>query len=132
LFDASYETFSRRCAALGFRWKFTSQREFGCPLLKPHSLLSHKRADESRSHIPLPEAVTAGPRASLDRHEQLKQIQDAGALTQDEAVLESSALMVQTLVSQLRPLLASIAEFDRKDRNGSADSQQRIRFVDRP
>src|SRR5438045_9632042 len=35
-------------------------------------------------------------------------------LTQDEAVLESSALMVQALVAQLRSLLASIAEFDRK------------------
>src|SRR5690349_1653175 len=54
------------------------------------------------------------PRASLNLSEQLKQIQNARALTQDEAVLESSALMVQALVSQLRPLLASIAEFDRK------------------
>jgi transposase len=54
------------------------------------------------------------PRASLDLNEQLKQIQEARALTQDEAVLESSALMVQALVSQLRPLLASIVEFDRK------------------
>jgi transposase len=44
----------------------------------------------------------------------MKQIQDARALTQDEAVLESSAMMVQAWVSQLRPLLANIAEFDRK------------------
>src|SRR5262245_14270974 len=54
------------------------------------------------------------PRASLDLDEQLKQFQQARALTQDEAILESSALMVQALVSQLRPLLASITEFDRK------------------
>jgi transposase len=54
------------------------------------------------------------PRASLDLNEQLKQIQAARALTQDEAVLESSALMVKALVSLLRPLLVSITEFDRK------------------
>jgi len=39
------------------------------------------------------------PRACLDLNEQLKQIQDAHALTQDEAVLQSSALMVQALFS---------------------------------
>jgi transposase len=54
------------------------------------------------------------PRAAIDLEEQLKQFQEARVLTQDEAVLESSVLMVQTLVSQLRLLLASIAEFDRK------------------
>jgi transposase len=54
------------------------------------------------------------PQAAIDLNEQLKQFQEARALTQDEAVLESSSLMVQALVSQLRPLLASIAEFDRK------------------
>src|SRR5262249_31032865 len=54
------------------------------------------------------------PRGSQDLNEQLKQILKARALTQDEAVLESSALMVQALVCQLRPLLSSIAEFDRK------------------
>ena len=54
------------------------------------------------------------PRASLDLNEQLKQMQEARPLTLDEAVLESSALMVQALVSQLRSLLARIAEFDRK------------------
>ena len=54
------------------------------------------------------------PRASLDLNEHLKQIQEARALTSDQAVLEASSLMVQALVGQLRPLLASIAEFDRK------------------
>ena len=54
------------------------------------------------------------PRAAIDLEEQLKQFQEARVLTQDEALLESSVLMVQTLVSQLRLLLASIAEFDRK------------------
>jgi Transposase len=54
------------------------------------------------------------PRASLDLNEQLKQIQEARALTKDEEVLESSALMVQALVSQLRAFLVSITEFDRE------------------
>jgi transposase len=53
-------------------------------------------------------------RTSVDLNQQLKQIQEARALTQDEAVLESSALMVHALVRQLRPVLASIADFDRK------------------
>ena len=54
------------------------------------------------------------PRASVDLKQQLKQFHEARALTQDEAVLESSALMVHALVSQLRLLLTSIAAFDRK------------------
>jgi transposase len=54
------------------------------------------------------------PRATVDLVEQLRQIQDARPLTQDEAVLESSALLVCALVGQLRLLLVSIADFDRK------------------
>src|SRR6516165_8802770 len=54
------------------------------------------------------------PRASLDLNEHLKQIQEARALSSDQAILESSSLMVQALVSQLRPLLASTAGFERK------------------
>ena len=54
------------------------------------------------------------PRPTLELEQQLKQIQEARALTEDEGVLEYSRLMVQALVSQLRPVLASIADFDRK------------------
>jgi transposase len=54
------------------------------------------------------------PPGSIEPKELLKQIQQARALTQDEAVLDSSALMVQALVGQLRPLLVSIADFDQK------------------
>jgi len=54
------------------------------------------------------------PRVSLDVEQQLKEIQEARALTTDAAVLQSSALMVQALVCQMRPLLKSIAEFDRQ------------------
>jgi transposase len=53
-------------------------------------------------------------RASMDLDEQLKQIKQARALTNDHAVLEYSEVMVQALVGQLRALLGSIADFDRK------------------
>jgi hypothetical protein len=46
--------------------------------------------------------------------EQLKQIERARPLTNDEAVLEYSVTMLQALVAQLRALLGSIADFDRK------------------
>lgn len=54
------------------------------------------------------------PRPALDLEQQLKQFDQALPLTADEAVLEYSTLMVQALVPQLRALLASIEEFDRK------------------
>ena len=54
------------------------------------------------------------PRASaLEFSQQLEEIHRARPLTRDRAVLQSSALMVQALVGQLRPVLASIGEFDR-------------------
>lgn len=54
------------------------------------------------------------PRPSLDMEQQLKQFDQALPLTADEAVLEYSTLMVQALIPQLRALLTSIDEFDRK------------------
>jgi transposase len=53
-------------------------------------------------------------RGPLELGEQLRQIQEARPLTQDEAILEASALLVEALASQLRPLLVSIEGFDRK------------------
>ena len=54
------------------------------------------------------------PRPNVDLEAQLQEIQQARRLTDDEGVLEYSSLMVQALVSQLRTLLSSIADFDRK------------------
>jgi len=54
------------------------------------------------------------PRPYLDLEQQLQQFHQALPLTADEAVLEYSTLMVQALIPQLRALLHSIEEFDRK------------------
>ncbi len=54
------------------------------------------------------------PRPSIDLEQQLLDIQQAQPLTQDTAVLEYSALMITALIPQLRALMVSIAEFDRK------------------
>jgi len=53
-------------------------------------------------------------RPALDLDQQLKQFSEALPLTDDEAVLEYSSLMVQALIPQLRALLGSIAVFDKK------------------
>jgi transposase len=47
-------------------------------------------------------------------HQRLSQIQSALPLTIDPAVIAAHALRVQSLARQLRPLLASIAEYDRQ------------------
>jgi transposase len=54
------------------------------------------------------------PRRFLDLDQQIQQFHQALPLTSDEAVLEYSTLMVQALTPQLRALLNSIDEFDRK------------------
>lgn len=54
------------------------------------------------------------PRPTLNLDQQLEQFRLAMPLTTDEAVLEYSTLMVQALIPQLRALLTSIEEFDRK------------------
>ena len=46
--------------------------------------------------------------------DRLAQIKSATALTTDPAVIAAHALRVQCLASQLRPLLASLAEYDRQ------------------
>ena len=92
-------------------WVGTLDTAWACDFLEQWPTLQSLQASSRRQILRFYEKH---PRASLDLGEQLKQIQDARALTQDAAVVESSALMVHALVSQLRPLLASIAEFDRK------------------
>ena len=93
------------------RWIGTLDTAWACDFLEQWPTLQGLQASSRRQILRFYEKH---PRASLDLNEQLQEIRQARALTQDEAVLESSALMVQALVSQLRPLLSSIAEFDRK------------------
>lgn len=54
------------------------------------------------------------PRPTVDLEQQVQQIRQARELTVDEAVLGYSAMMVQALVPQLRAVLTSIKDFDRK------------------
>jgi hypothetical protein len=93
------------------RWVGNLDTTGACDFLEHWPTLQSLQASSRRQILRFYEKH---PRASLDLNEQLKQMQEARPLTLDEAVLESSALMVQALVSQLRSLLASIAEFDRK------------------
>jgi len=89
-------------------WVGTLDTAWACDFLEHWPTLQSLQARSRRQILRFYEKH---PRASLDLNEQLKQIQEARALTQDEAVLESSALIVQAFVSELRALLASIAEF---------------------
>jgi transposase len=93
------------------RWVGSLDTAWACDFLEQWPTLQSLQVSTRRQVLRFYEKH---PRASLDLNEQLKQIQEARPLTQDEAVLESSALMVQALVCQLRPLLTSITEFDRK------------------
>jgi len=93
------------------RWIGALDTAWACDFLEQWPTLQGLQASSRRQILRFYEKH---PRASLDLNEQLQEIQHARALTQDEAILESSALMLQALVSQLRPLLSSIAEFDRK------------------
>ncbi len=93
------------------RWIGALDTAWGCDFLEQWPTLQSLQISSRRQILRFYEAH---PRASLDLEEQLKQIQEARPLTKDEAVVESSVLMVQALVSQLRSLLTSIAEFDRK------------------
>jgi hypothetical protein len=93
------------------RWIGNLDSAWACEFLEQWPTLQGLQATSRRQILRFYEKH---PRAFLDLNEQLKQIQEAHSLTRDEAVLESSALMVQALVSQLRPLLHSIGEFDRK------------------
>jgi transposase len=92
-------------------WVGSLNTTWACEFLQQWSTLQSLQASSRRQILRFYEKH---PRATLDLDEQLKQIQNARALTQDEAVVESSSLMVQALISQLRALLVSIAEFDRK------------------
>src|SRR5262245_6544089 len=92
-------------------WIGTLDTAWACDFLEQWPTLQSLQSSSRRQILRFYEKH---PRASVDLNAQLSQFHEARALTQDEAILESSALMVQALVSQLRPLLASITEFDRK------------------
>lgn len=93
------------------RWVGALDTTWACDFLEQWPTLQGLQASSRRQILRFYEKH---PRASLDLNEQLQEIQQARVLTQDEAVLEASALMVQTLVSQLRLLLSSISQFDHK------------------
>jgi len=93
------------------KWSGSLDTTWACDFLEQWPTLQSLQTSRRRQILRFYEKH---PRASLDLSEQLKQIQEARALSQDAAVLESSALMVRALICQLRPLLSSIAEFDRK------------------
>ena len=93
------------------RWVGSLDTAWACDFLEHWPTLQSLQVSSRRQILRFYETH---PRVTLDVAEQVKQIQEARALTQDEAVLESSALMVQALVCQLRALLGSIAEFDQK------------------
>jgi transposase len=93
------------------RWVGRLDSVWACDFLEQWPTLQSLQSSNRRQILRF---YAQHPRLWLDLDEQLRQIQDAQALTRDEAVVESSALMAQAVVSQLRPLLASIAEFDRK------------------
>src|SRR5438093_7876677 len=73
-------------------WVGTLDTAWACDFLQQWPTLQSLQASSRRQILRFYERHA---RASLDLNQQLKQIQEARALTQDEAVLESSALMVQ-------------------------------------
>ena len=93
------------------RWVGSLDTAWACDFLEQWPTLRSLQTGRRRQLLRFYEKH---PRGSLDVAQQLKEIQEARALTTDTAVVQSSALMVQALVSQLRPLLNSIAEFDRQ------------------
>jgi transposase len=99
------------CYPQALAWVGALDTAWACDFLERWPTLQSLQASSRRQILRFYEKH---PRAALEVAEQLKRIQDARPLTQDEAVLESSALMVRALVRQLRPLLVSIADFDQK------------------
>ena len=93
------------------RWTGSLDTDWACDFLEQWPTLQGLKHTSRRQILRFYERH---PRPSVDLQQQLLEFEKAQALTQDEAVLEYSALMVQALVPQLRALLASIADFDRK------------------
>jgi len=93
------------------RWIGPLDKTWGCDFLERWPTLQSLQQASRRQVAGFYEKHS---RASTDLDEQLKQIREARALTNDEAVLEYSEVMAQALVAQLRALLGSIADFDRR------------------
>jgi transposase len=93
------------------RWTGTLDTEWACDFLQQWPTLQSLQRSRRQQIVRFYERH---PRASVDLEQQLIEFEEARPLTQDAAVLEYSTLMVQALIPQLRALIASIADFDRK------------------
>jgi transposase len=93
------------------RWTGALDSTWACDFLEQWPSLQALQASSRRRVLRFYEKH---PRHALNLQEQLEQFEQAMPLTSDEAVLDYSVLMVQTLIPQLRVLLHSVDEFDRK------------------
>jgi len=92
-------------------WSSALDTQWACDFLEQWPTLQALQQSSRRQILRFYEKH---PRPYLDLEQQLQQFHQALPLTADEAVLEYSTLMVQALIPQLRALLHSIEEFDRK------------------
>lgn len=93
------------------RWIGTLDSTWACDFLEQWPTLQSLQHSSRRQILRFYEKHS---RHALNLQEQLQQFDQATPLTHDEAVLEYSVLMVQALIPQLRALLVSIEEFERK------------------
>lgn len=93
------------------RWTGKLDTEWACDFLEQWPTLQSLQHSRRKQILRFYER---NPRPSVDLEQQLIEFQQAHPLTPDSAVLEYSALMVQALIPQLRALIGSIADFDRK------------------
>ncbi len=95
----------------GLRWVSKLDTAWACDFLEQWPTLQSLQQSSRRQIVGFYERH---PRPSIDLEQQLIEFRQAQPLTQDAAVLEYSALMIQALVPQLRALMASLGDFDRK------------------
>jgi transposase len=93
------------------RWTNKLDTVWACDFLKQWPTLQSLQHSRRRQILRFYERH---PRPSVDLEQQLIEFEQAQPLTQDPALLEYGALMVQALIPQLRALIDGIAEFDRK------------------
>jgi transposase len=93
------------------QWLGALDRPWACDFLEQWPTLQQLQRAKPRQVIAFYQKHS---HAHTDLDEQLREIARARALTNDEGVLEYSVTMLQALVAQLRALLDSIADFDRK------------------
>jgi len=93
------------------RWIGALDTHWACDFLDQWPTL---QALQSSSRRQILRFYEKHPRHHLDLEQQIQQFHQTLPLTGDQAVLEYSTLMVQALIPQLRTLLDSIDEFDRK------------------